>query len=168
MPFRWPYVLIGLAGVAFACLSVVNATRIERLRLDVLSIGSRPYDANTSESLLMRDSSGAYMPKAAYWVKAAASQPDPAEPGGPRELALVSDASGDGALLDADVARGRVKFVYRPDQREMFSIEKRDGKLLVKSTIENSSTSLVAAGLRAPTSMTLVGVPASAIHAKAI
>nr|WRJ69985.1 hypothetical protein TetV2_00540 [Oceanusvirus sp.] len=151
--------IIAILAVVTLVLSIANATRIENIRTEISDLDTRGYESSRSESMLMRNGTGSYMPKKAYWIKADVGQPEPLSDGS-RKLKLVQHAKNDFDDLLHDVTIGRITHVYRPDQREMFSI-KKDGDLVVKNKVEGSATTLVPPGLNKPKMITLIGVPDS-------
>jgi hypothetical protein len=155
--------IIAILGVVIVILSVVNATRIENIRTEISDLDTRNYTTTSpSESMLMRNGLGSHMPKRAYWIKAEATQPDVGADGF-YTLNLMSGINNDTADLLKDVASGRVAYVYRPDQREMYSIKAIDGDgLKVQSKVAGSASSLIPPGLKQSRMMTVIGVPSFA------
>ena len=146
---------------------IVNATRIERIRSDMASSGDK-YVLPEIESLLIRGEGGERVPKKAYWLKV---NPDANPASDVEELSIVSgDGSGDtdAVAFETDVSSGRVRYVYRPDQRSMFSVERSAGKYLVRPVSSSASgLRLVPPGMSEPRKATLVGLPVSLVSATA-
>lgn len=161
---------MGIVGMAFALVligCIVNATMISQLRSQVASASNNVTFPET-ESLLIRGEGGDLVPKKAYWVKV---EPD-ANPGSDTEELRVSqsddDGDTDGKAFDADVSSGRVRYLYRPDQRTVFSVTRTAGKFMVSPLSEGfESLRLAPAGMSSARKLTLVGLPQALVTATA-
>ena len=159
------WAVTGLLTAVVLVLSIVNATRIERIRSDVdNSSGGAAFPE--TESMLIRGESGKRIPKKAYWVNV---HPDPNPSSDKEELSI--DKTGqdtDGAQLENDVLSQRVRYVYRADQRALFAITKEGSKLHV-TPVASGSTAVrfVAPGTSGPSKMTIIGLPEALVTATA-
>lgn len=157
---KWALTALFVAIVLI--LSIVNATRIERLRADLNTSSS--VTIPETESLLVRGANGDRIPKTAFWVQV---KPDQAPDSDVDDQTLKIDTSAeaantDHALFNAAVASGRVTHVYRPDQRELFTVETRGGTVgtyKVQPVANASSVRFVAPGMTGDRKMTVVGLP---------
>lgn len=159
----------GIAAVMIAIILIVvivNATRIERIRSDV-NTSSRQFVMPEVESMLVRGEGGDRIPKKAYWLTV---NPDPNPESDSEKLDVAlgdGSADTDGQDFDADVLSRRVRYVYRADQRSIFSIEPSAGKYLVSPVSSSSALRLTPPGMTEPRKMTLIGLPESLITATA-
>ena len=161
---KWGIVAVMVAVILIVV--IVNATRIQRIRADVDG-ASEPVVVPEVESLLIRGESGDRIPKKAYWLTV---HPDPNPESDPEQLVVAhgdDSADSDGQAFDADVGSRRIRYVYRADQRSVFSIERSAGKYLVRPVSSSSALRLAPPGMTEPRKMTLVGLPESLITATA-
>lgn len=159
------WVVTGLLVVVVMVVSIINATRIERIRTDVNTASNRVSLPET-ESMLIRGESGDRLPKKAYWLKV---NPDP-NPTSDKEVLDIDHGDNsrdtDGTQFDADVINLRVRYVYRADQRAMFSIRKEGGQLILEP-LSSSSLRFVTPGTTEPKKMTVIGLPEALVTATA-
>eukprot|EP00873_Tetraselmis_striata_P033882 jgi/Tetstr1/454146/TSEL_041065.t1 len=141
---------------------IVNATRIESIRNDMKAPADKTVIPET-ESMLIRSSSGERIPKKAYWLRV---HPD-TDPESAAEILSIEAGDGsrdtDAQAFTADVASDRVNFVYRADQRIVFSIEPSGNKFLVRPSSGSSSVRLCPKGMSGPRKMTFIGLPESLV-----
>ena len=145
---------------------IVNATRIERIRAD-LDSKSLEFVMPEIESLLIRGEGGDRIPKKAYWVTIL---PDHNPNSDVEELRVATGdetRDTDGQAFDADVASRRIRYVYRADQRSIFSIERTSGKFMVRPVSTGNKLRLAPAGMTEPRKVTLIGLPQSLITSSA-
>lgn len=161
---KWGIIAVMVAIILI--IVIINATRIERIRSDVNGSSDKVVMPEV-ESLLIRGESGDRIPKKTYWLTV---HPDPNPESDPEHFVVAhgdDSADTDGQAFDADVGTRRIRYVYRADQRSIFSIERSAGKFLVRPVSSSSALRLAPPGMNEPRKMTLVGLPESLITATA-